>query len=211
MNFMPGLYEIRWLPSDRVKRFHGSRGNYYEFSESDRLDLHSEPIWCRRCADITHGEYLSTIEKLDTEIRDLHDPTSQCYRMARHGSLDLVFGKGEELLQERLIEVERRRRWRMSRKSPPKCIHCGSIEIVMLPLGKLIPNPVGEGELRVKCVGMCSTSFNEWFFTPEGDRIPRETRPTYWHHPELDSPENGGRFQKWLRSLPRGRGGSKSD
>ena len=55
----------------------------------------------------------------------------------------------------------------------------------------------------IHCVGMCSTSFNEWFFTPEGDRIPRDTRPTYWHHPELDKPEHQKRFQDWLRSLPK--------
>lgn len=200
---MPAYYEIRWLPEGRTEKFAGSRGNYYEFSASDRLDLHSVPVWCRVCARITHGENLSTVDDIDKQIRDLHDPSSQLYRMTRHGLMDRNFGNGEELLQERLSKLERRRRWRVSRQSPPKCIRCGTTEIVGLPMGEPIPNPGGAGHLQIDCVGMCSTSFNEWFFTPEGDRIPRDTRPTYWYHPELDKPEHRERFQKWVRSLPR--------
>jgi hypothetical protein len=199
---MPALYEIRWLSDGRTEKFAGSRGNYYELGDSEHLDLHSTPVWCHRCAKITDGEVLSTLEEIDQQIRDLHDPNSAVYRMTRHGVLDEVLGKGEEFLQKQLGEIGRRRRWRESRKSPPKCIHCGSIEIVELPIGKTMPNPNGDGEIRIDCVGMCSTSFNEWFFTPEGDRIPRDTRPTYWTHPELDKPEHRQRLKDWLRSLP---------
>src|SRR5947207_1283413 len=126
---MPGIYKIRWLPDGQTENFAGSRGNYYEFSETDRLDLHSSPVWCHRCSKITHGEDLSTLENIDKQIRDLHDPSSKLYRMTRHGILDEI-GKGEEFLEVQLDELEPRRRWRVSRKSPPKCIHCGSIEIV---------------------------------------------------------------------------------
>ena len=198
---MPGLYEIRWLPEGRTEKFAGSRGNYYEFSESDRLDLHSEPVWCHRCGQITHGEELSTVDDIDKQIHDLNDPSSALYRMTRHGVLDELLGKGKEFLRERIAELQRRRRWRAERKSPAKCIHCGTTQIVALPAGLPVPNPGGHGQIQVDCVGMCSTSFNEWFFTPEGDRIPRDTRPTYWHHPELDKPKHKRRFQKWLRSL----------
>jgi hypothetical protein len=182
---MPAFYEIRWLPNGPTEAFAGSRGNYYEFSESDRLDLHSVPVWCQRCAKITQGEHLSTIEEIDKDIRDLNDPTSQLYRMTRHGTLDELTGKGHEFLQDRLAELRRRRSWRMARKSPPKCIRCGSTEVIMFPEGVPVPNPNGEGMIQVDCVGMCSTAFNEWFFSPEGDRIPRDTQPTYWHHPGL--------------------------
>jgi hypothetical protein len=48
---------------------------------------------------------------------------------------------------------------------------------------------------------MCSTDFNEWFFTPEGDRIPRDTKPTYWHHPVLD--KEPGKFKRLLQRLQR--------
>ena len=197
---MPAFYEIRWLPDGKTEKFAGCRGNYYEFSESDRLDLHSAPIWCHRCRMITHGEALSTVEEIDTQIRDLNDPSSEPYRMTRHGLLDELLGKGEEVLQERVAELQRRRRWREERRSPPKCIHCGTTQIMLLPLGVAMPNPEGPGQILVDCVGMCSTIFNEWFFTPEGDRLARDTHPTYWHHPELDTPEHHARLMAWIKS-----------
>lgn len=201
---MPGYYEIRWLPDGRTEKFAGSRGNYYEWSESDRLDLDSVPVWCRQCGRISHGENLSTVEEIDKEIRDLNDPSSAKYRMTRHGVLDKLLGTGEKFLNERIAELRRRRRWREERKSPPKCIRCGTTEILELPIGVPVPNPQGDGEIQVDIVGMCSTDFNEWFFTPEGDRIPRDTRPTYWHHPELDKPEHRGRIMGWIRSKMKG-------
>lgn len=74
----------------------------------------------------------------------------------------------------------------------------------MLPEGVPVPHPHGDGMIQIDCVGMCSTSFNEWFFTPEGDRIPRDTQPTYWHHPELDKPHHRRGLMKWLRSKAKG-------
>jgi hypothetical protein len=207
---MPAFYEIRWLPEGRTDKFAGSRGNYYEFSKSDRLDLHSVPVWCHRCGKITHGEELSTIDDIDKQIRDLNDPSSELYRMTRHGVLDELLGKGDEFLHEQIAELQRRRRWREERKSPPKCIHCGTTQIVALPMGVPVPNPGGPGQIQVDCVGMCSTNFNEWFFTPEGDRIPRDTRPTYWHHPELDKPEHRGRLMAWIKSKVKGGGPAAS-
>jgi hypothetical protein len=199
---MPGLYEIRWLPEGRTEKFPGSRGNYYEFSESDRLNLHSVPVWCHRCVKITHGEELSTVDEIDKQIRDLNDPSSESYHVSRIDVLDeLLPDKGDQLLQERIAELRRRRRWREGRQSPPKCIYCGTSEILVLPMVVPVPNPIGDGEIQIDCVGMCSTIFNEWFFTPEGDRIPRDTQPTYWHHPELDKPEHRGRLISWIRSM----------
>jgi hypothetical protein len=48
-------------------------------------------------------------------------------------------------------------------------------------------------------IGLCSNDFNEWFFTPEGDRIPRDTKPTYWYHPVLDHPSRRGDLKAWLK------------
>ena len=191
---MPVFYEIRWLLEGRTQKFAGSRGNYYEFTGSDRLDLHSVPAWCHRCSNITHGEDLSTVEEIDKQIRDFDDPASDLYRLAQNTLLSEL-GHGDEFRRERIAELQRRKHWRQARRSPPKCIRCGTTEIVLLPIGVRVPNPAGDGEIQVDCVGMCSTSFNEWFFTPEGDRIPRDTRPTYWHHPESDKPENRKRFR----------------
>jgi hypothetical protein len=84
-----------------------------------------------------------------------------------------------------LREARRRREWLQARRWPPKCIRCGTTDVVDLPEGRAVLHPAGNGTITLSWVGMCSTPFNEWFFTPEGDRIPRDTTPTYWHHPAL--------------------------
>ena len=113
---MPAMYEIRWFPGGQSEKFAGSRGNYYEFSESDRLELDSVPVWCYRCAKITDGEDLSAVEEIDQQIRDLNDPSSELYRMTRLGVLDQLLGKGAEFLKDQIVKLQRRRRWREGRK-----------------------------------------------------------------------------------------------
>ena len=71
----------------------------------------------------------------------------------------------------------------MGRESPPKCLECGSTEIVVFPVGERAGNPMGPGWVEITITGLCSTSFNNRFYTPEGDRIPRDTKPTYWTLP----------------------------
>jgi len=193
---MPAWYQIHWLPDGPTKEYFGTRGNYYEFSETDRLDLHTALIWCYRCESFSDGEYLSTVEEIDQQMRDLHDPSSMLYCIILDGvhcdAIREQFGEESvaewraDRLQEKTAELERRRRWREGRMSPPKCIQCGTTRIVPLTFEGPIPNPCGDGIIQVDVVGHCSTDFNNWYYTPEGDRIPRETRPSYWHHPAFD-------------------------
>jgi hypothetical protein len=172
VEFMPGFYEIRWLPGGRVQSFAGSRGNYYEISENEHLDLISTPVWCRQCGTFTNGEYLPTLAEIDEIIAKLRAEILE--------NLSRGFGQGDSYPEQNLVKWERRRHWRVGRKSPPRCIMCGSVDIVDMPIGQAVPNPAGAGQVMVESVGFCSTVFNEWFFTPEGDRIPHNTKPTYW-------------------------------
>ena len=202
---MPGLYEIRFLPDGPVTRFAGSRGNYYEFADGSRLDLHTTPVWCRRCGQVTHGEKIETLEQIDREIADLQDPGTYAHQMWTEGVVNETLGGGDERRQSYIEEVRKRRWWRAGRSSPPKCIRCGSADIFVFPVDEPCPNPAGPGTAEVRMIGMCSTDFNEWFFTPEGDRLPRDATPTYWHHPHLDNSRRG--LRRWLkRWFGRGRG-----
>jgi hypothetical protein len=204
---LPAMYEIRQFPDGTVRRFAGSRGNYYELPGPDRLDVECAPAWCRRCDGIAEVEDLSTLEAIDQRIRHFKDSSSQRDYQDYPDDLRAFFESHDErFYHEYLADLERRRRWRETRTSPAKCILCGSSDTVPLPLDRRVPHPKGQGELQVAWTGMCSTSFNEWFFTPEGDRIPRDTRPTYWHHPVLDQPRHRRRLCDWLRSKVRGAG-----
>ena len=166
---MPGTYEITFLPEGRVEEFFGSAGLYYEFADGSRLRLETTPVWCRRCGGITEGERVESLEQLDKDLADLQDPTSFLRQIT-----------GRRFLRERIRMAEARRSWRVSRTSPAKCVYCGSADIVVLPHGEPAAHPAGDGTITVCCIGICSTSFMNWFFTPEGERIPRDTKPTYW-------------------------------
>jgi hypothetical protein len=66
-------------------------------------------------------------------------------------------------------ETELRINWRRNRTSPPKCLHCGSTNIMPIPDAKEFAHPI-TGE-RVVVAGCGFVSTDEWHaeFTPEGD------------------------------------------
>lgn len=164
---MPAVYEIRFLPGGEILEFYGSRGDSYEFGDGSQIGVISKPVWCRRCGEFTDGESIEDLDDIDQLLADLHDPSSKVSRGLHY--------------RLRIIEqVEERRRWLSSRKSPPKCLECGSTEIVVFRIGERAENPRGPGWVEITVTGHCSTSFNNRFCTPEGDRIPRDTQPTYW-------------------------------
>lgn len=186
---MPAFYQLTFGPDGRIQRFAGTRGNYYEWPDGTRLEIDTTPAWCHRCAAVRHGERLETVEEIDQQIADLRDPRSALYRAYAKDSAGECKNLGEAFARRYCEPWERRRAWRTARASPPRCLVCGSTDIFVYPLGTAVPNPAGEGSVTVRVRGMCSTDFNEWFFTPEGNRIPRDTKPTYWVHvSQIDSP-----------------------
>jgi hypothetical protein len=206
---MPGLYRLSYYPDGPTHDLAGSRGNYYEFPDGTRLDMETTPAWCYQCNGISEGEEIMTLEEIDQKLADLGDPASELYRFTMRNLFEGIKGledlqgpqRRDEFRLQLITEARRRRAWRETRSSPPKCIRCGSTNIFLYPVNRPAPNPAGPGTVELTIVGMCSTSFNEWFFTPEGDRIPRDTKPTYWHHPALD--ESPRAVQGFLRRITR--------
>ena len=200
---MPAMYEILIAPGGGGL-FAGTRGNYYELGEGQQIDVQTTPVWCRRCGDFRHGEGIEPLEEIDRRLAELDDPNSFAYQSCFDNLFHEMFGKGEEFRQEQITRLRRRRRWREDRVSPPKCIECGSADIVVLPINEKVPNPAGPGTVEIRIRGMCSTDFNEWHFTPEGERIPRDTKPTHWHHPAMgDEFNKPGGAVEWLRRTGR--------
>src|SRR5258708_2495307 len=76
-------------------------------------------------------------------------------------------------LAGRFPDLLRRRQWRSTRQSPPKCITCGSTDVIILSgESTLVP---GLGQVDLSVLGMCSSEgdcCHFWYFTPEGCRIP---------------------------------------
>jgi hypothetical protein len=133
-------------------------------------------VWCRKCKDFTDGEVIESLEEIGQQIADLRDPTSELFRLYQDSASGSIGVVGIHLI----TELEKRRHWRESRKSPPKCLGCGSTGIIPLPDEQQMVNPTGSGWIEVTVTGLSSTLFMNRYYTPEGDRIPRDTKPTYW-------------------------------
>jgi hypothetical protein len=182
---VPVLYEISYLPEGRVERFAGSWGDYYEFPDGSRLDVLTSPVWCRPCGRITLGEEIASVEEIDREIAVLLGPGGwACSAFERRKYVD---------------RLRARRRWRERRTSPPKCLACRTTDVVVFPVNRAAPNPVGPGTVEVRSIGMCSTDADHWRFTPEGDRVGRATKQAL-SRPTREEPP--GPARRFLDAVP---------
>ncbi len=175
---MPGMYEITLLPEKEVHCFYGTRGNYYQLPDGSKLDVHGNPVWCRQCQTFSEVEWLQSVPELEQAIADYSDVSSA--KSQRILQLSGLRDKAASLAK-RLAERTTRLQWRGGRISPPKCLECGTTNVVDLGSGQEIVSPCSPGTLTIELVGMCSTAFRNYFYTPEGDRMSTQTQPSRWH------------------------------
>ena len=172
---MPVAYLITFQPSGKTVAFSGSRGNYYELENGMQIIMETEPVWCHVCAKIGHGESIKSPAEIDQAMTDLQNPDNRFERAMARVREDFTAITGISLnenahLKKRMHEMMARREWREHRVSKPRCIECGSIQILPLPVDQEIQNPAGTGTILLSVEGLCSTGFNQWVFTPEGLR-----------------------------------------
>jgi hypothetical protein len=169
---MPGMYEITLLPEKEAHRFYGTRGNYYRLLDGSKLDVDGKPVWCRQCQAFSEAEWLQSVPELEQAIADYSDiDSAKSQRILQSSYVQDKAAYLGELLAERTARLQ----WRQGRTSPSKCLECGTTEVVDLGDGQEIASPCSSGTLTIQLVGMCSTAFRNYFYTPEGDRIPIET------------------------------------
>ena len=176
---MPAVFTLTFSPSERVQKLYGSRGDWYEWEDGARLGVRSKPVYCHQCGDFTDGESIETVAEITQQIADLKNPQSDLFRFVQGNDATTLGAGGIRFL----MDLEQRQKWITRRSSPPKCLECGSIDFVEFPEGQQIPDPTGPGRVVLTVTGLCSTWFNNRFYTPEGDRITRDTKPTYWTLP----------------------------
>lgn len=184
---MPAWYEIRFSNVDGKTDWYESRGFYYELADGTNIGLHSTIAWCCQCEDFVNAEWIPSLEYVENELDELRTPGSRAYD--RHTSTEPPFDKSPfkerraRNFAEAKVEAAQRVEWRRKRISPPKCLICGTCDIIFPSDEDGTVEIPGRGIATVECGGMCSTEFCNWFYTPEGDRIPRNTKPSYWHLP----------------------------
>lgn len=103
------------------KEFHYTAfGNWCYLLGDAYCSARTRPIWCNTCASLTSGEYIPSVE----ECREALERT-------RH-SIDC----DDDSQRQRFIEfASNQLKWRISRRSDPKCLGCGSHDIRFLPIG----------------------------------------------------------------------------
>jgi hypothetical protein len=187
---MPATYTLTYLSTGHTVETWLLRGVYYELADGSAIDVTTRIAWCRKCREFTDGELIESPDEIRQQIKALRTPESAAYKFAEWNNqqIQAATGKTDSNWREsNIAALESRLKWRLERNSPPKCLVCGSTDIVF-PLSK--DETVSEinipdiGTVRVESAGISSTEFANWFYTPEGDRIPRYATPTYWGVPD---------------------------
>lgn len=108
--------------------------------------------WCARCEEFVEVERLYTEDEIQQWIDGLERrrsdwPTFDAQTLERAEFL----GKDLTSVRTSLMEYEAWRSalaWRRKRKSPPRCLKCGSFfAITVLPKYKVVPHPRGKGDI----------------------------------------------------------------
>jgi hypothetical protein len=183
---MPGWYQIRFADGSPDVEWSGARGFYYEFADGASIRLRPTIAWCCNCSDFVDAEWIPSLAELRSELVELNDPKSS--RTSWFTFAVPPFDKppfierSAQLHAKAKDEAAKRIEWRALRQSAPRCLICGTTDIRFPNDDQSVDIP-GRGTALVECVGMCSTEFCNWFYTPEGIRIARDTKPTYWQIP----------------------------
>ncbi|HYE21371.1 MAG TPA: hypothetical protein VEA69_23190 [Tepidisphaeraceae bacterium] len=166
---MPAIFSI--TTRHQRLRLIGSCDNYYVFAPGDLLDLHPWPAWCAACARFTEAEQFETVAWYDEQIK-----VAEHY----HKSPGLLPPDGSVRPGD-LYDLRRRRAWVSARRSPAKCIECGSTAVTVLWGDADAFDVPGVGRVELQVCGRCSSEgpcVHHWYFTPEGDRVPEPSGAT---------------------------------
>jgi hypothetical protein len=134
-------------------------GRFYAYLLPDQstLDLSFIAAWCRDCREVTHAEEMPSMAAIEKEL-------TTSVPGWRHEELTVL------------------KKWRTQRRSPPKCLDCGSTNIVPVTLDfsevieQTFPHPDCEGVLHFTPSGGYTLGpvQTQRLYSFEGDYLDRE-------------------------------------
>jgi hypothetical protein len=149
----------------------------YEMADGSTVTIERTFVWCSACREVRWGEQLTDLAQLErdlaaTSAREPAVMEELSFSVSRHQTL-------EDLLASRKKELESRIAWRRIRKSPARCLECGSTDITPLVLTEtddgdekwtLREHP-GCGGIVTVLSQMVLSIDRRWFrYTPEGKK-----------------------------------------
>jgi hypothetical protein len=104
------------------------------------VGVHCTFVWCASCCAVSWGECVADLDDLeqqlvDTEARHplIWEDVAEEARIERLLSVSIREPKSEEeLLALRIRHLRERIAWRRIRTSLPRCLECGSVDIIAL-------------------------------------------------------------------------------
>jgi hypothetical protein len=133
----------------------------YRLADGSKLHILQQPAWCAACRRFVIAEEVPSVEALEEEIAR--------YRSADPDTLQKwAFVSNGAPVAERVAELLRYVEWRKGRQSPPRCLECGVVHPLHIPMTGEFAHP-GTGErVVIGSSGWADTA--PWFaeFSPEG-------------------------------------------
>jgi hypothetical protein len=136
----------------------------YRLADGSKLHILQQSAWCPVCKRFVVAEEVPSIASLEEEIAR--------YRSADPDTLlTWAFVSDGAPVAERVAELLRYIEWRKRRQSPPRCLECGSVDPVPVPMSGEFAHPNTGERVVVGSSGFADTA--PWFadFSPEGLQI----------------------------------------
>ncbi len=138
------------------------------------VTIRRQYAWCHQCQQTVSAELLEDLPSLEAELTQANGRGEEFYS-------GFAFGNTwEEEKIRYLDDLKQRISLRKARVAPPKCLDCGSPNIIGMPesdgdddegpIVQPIEHPGCGGTLTITSIGLALN--RAWFFyTPEGDKI----------------------------------------
>jgi hypothetical protein len=147
-------------------------------ADGTEFGLQVQYAWCHRCETFVEAELLYSVQEIEEAITyyEASDPKKWEAVNVRRAALFREMGlpPPRRWTRERQVATWRKAlAWRLARKSPPRCLNCGSFFAVkMLPGGREVPHPAGDGQVIVTAGNHAIGELpREVYFTGEGNRL----------------------------------------
>jgi hypothetical protein len=147
-------YEVRRVDNGNCIAFLSGDLRYHLSDGTEFAFFGIDVVWCQRCEEFSSVEQLPTAESIRARMTYEENPPND------------------------LAELRTILDWRSSRKSPRKCLQCGSqFGFKVLPLNQELDHPLGRGRIIVvkgfSDIVLGGPVPEPDLFDAEGNRLPR--------------------------------------
>jgi len=149
----------------------------YEMPDGAFVTIQKTFVWCAACREVRWGEELPELAALEHELG-----ATKAREPSAMEELSLLVGKYrtlEEVLTDREQELEERVAWRRVRTSGPRCLECGTTDLVPLVFSEirsgndkwtLAEHPGCGGRITARELPALTLDRRWIYYTPEGQK-----------------------------------------